>query len=84
MKALAIIINIFFPGIGTLIAKKWGQGIAQLVLGGVSAILIFTGILSIVGIPLAFVVWIWAIVCVATMPAEPVQVVVQQQPEQAE
>lgn len=66
MKALAIIINLFFPGIGTLIVKKYGQGITQIILTVIAAILVFTGILSIVGIPLGIGVWIWAIVSAAS------------------
>lgn len=80
MKALAIIVNIFLPGIGTLIVKKFGQGIAQIVLGIIAALLIITGLLSIIGIPLGFGVWIWAIVSAATAEDKPVTVVVQQTP----
>lgn len=80
MKALAIIINLFFPGIGTLIAKKFGQGIAQILLGIFAAILVVTGIFSIIGIPLAIGVWIWAIISVVNSETQPVTVVVQQQP----
>ncbi len=32
MKAVAIIVNIFFPGIGTFFVGKIGQAIAQLIL----------------------------------------------------
>lgn len=77
MKALGIIVNIFFPGIGTLIVKKWGQGIAQIILGIIAVILAVTGIGSLIGIPLAIGVWIWAIVSAATSQPEPVQIVVQ-------
>lgn len=80
MKALAIIINLFFPGIGTLIVKKFGQGIAQILLGIFAAILVVTGIFSIIGIPLAIGVWIWAIISVVNSETQPVTVVVQQQP----
>jgi TM2 domain-containing membrane protein YozV len=52
MKALAIIINIFFPGIGTLIVGKIGEGVAQLILFIVGMILSATVILSFIGIPL--------------------------------
>lgn len=78
MKALAIIVNIFLPGIGTLIVKKFGQGIAQIVLGIIAALLTITGILSIIGIPLGIGVWIWAIVSAATAEDQPVTVIVQQ------
>jgi len=65
MKVIAIIINIFFPGVGTLIVGKIGTGVIQLVLSIIAAVMIATGLLSIVGIPLAVGVWIWALVSVA-------------------
>lgn len=65
MKVIAIIINIFFPGVGTLIVGKIGTGVIQLVLSIIAAVMIATGLLSIVGIPLAIGVWIWALVSVA-------------------
>ena len=79
MKVLAVIVNIFFPGIGTLLVEKWAQAIAQIVLGIVAAILVFTGIGIVLGGPLGFIVWVWAIVSAATSQPEPVQVVVVQQ-----
>ena len=81
MKVLAIIVNLFLPGIGTLLVQKWGQAIAQIILGIIATILIVTGVGAIFGIPLAFIVWVWAIVSAATSPAQPVQVVVQQAKE---
>ncbi len=79
MKALAIIVNIFFPGIGTLIVKKWGQGVAQIILGIIAVVLALTGIGGIIGVPLAIGVWIWAIVSAATSNPESVQVIIQHQ-----
>ena len=69
MKIIAIIINIFFPGVGTLIIGKIGTGVIQIVLTIVAAILMATGVLSIVGIPLAIGTWIWALVSVASSNA---------------
>jgi TM2 domain-containing membrane protein YozV len=77
MKALAIIINIFFPGIGSLVVKKFGAGIAQIILGIIAVALTATGLLSIVGIPLLIGVWIWAIVTAVQSNPEPMQVVVK-------
>ncbi len=77
MKALAIIVNLFLPGIGTLFIKKWGQAIAQIVLSIIAVVLIATAIGSVIGIPLAIGVWIWSIVTAATANPEPVTVVVQ-------
>ena len=65
MKAIGIIVNIFFPGVGTLIVGKIGTGITQIVLSIIAGVLIFTGILSIVGVPLLIGVWIWSLVSVA-------------------
>ena len=65
MKAIGIIVNIFFPGVGTLIVGKIGTGITQIVLSIIAGVLIFTGILSIVGGPLLIGVWIWSLVSVA-------------------
>ena len=69
MKAVAIIINIFFPGVGTLIIGKIGQGITQIILTIIAAIMAATGFLSIIGIPLAIGVWIWALVSAASSNA---------------
>jgi len=65
MKIIAIIINIFFPGVGTLIVGKIGTGVIQIILTIIAAFLSFTGFLSIIGIPLGIGVWIWALVSVA-------------------
>lgn len=65
MKTVAIIINIFFPGVGTLIIGKIGIGITQIILTIIGGAMAATGILSIVGIPLAIGVWIWALISVA-------------------
>lgn len=66
MKTLGIIVNIFLPGIGTLIVKKWIQGIIQLIIVFIASLLTFTGIGSIFGIPLLIAVWIWALICTIT------------------
>jgi TM2 domain-containing membrane protein YozV len=65
MKAVAIIVNLFFPGVGTMIIGKVGVGVMQIILGLIGAFLIFTGILSIVGFPLLIVAVIWSLVTVA-------------------
>ena len=66
VKILAIVLNIFFPGIGTLVAKKWWQAFFQIILLIIATVLMFTGIGVIIGAPLYFIVWIWAIVSAAT------------------
>ena len=69
MKAVAIIVNIFFPGVGTLIIGKIGTGVTQIILTIIAAIMVATGFLSIIGIPLAIGVWIWALVSAASSNA---------------
>jgi len=66
LKILGIVVNIFLPGIGTLIVGKWVQAILQLILGGIAAVFSFTGVGVVVGGPLAFMVWLWAIICTIT------------------
>jgi TM2 domain-containing membrane protein YozV len=74
MKALAIVTNIFIPGVGTLIVGKVGQGVAQILLYGLGIVLSFTVIGAIVGIPLVIGIWIWGIVVAANSDSKPVQV----------
>ena len=69
MKIVAIIVNFFFPGLGTLLIGQIGTGVAQLLLTIVAAVMIATGVLSIIGIPLAIGVWIWALVSAAKSEA---------------
>ncbi len=66
LAIVALVINIFIPGLGSLIAGKTTQGIWQLVL------LIIGAILSIIliGIPLMFIAWVWAIVTGARLIQE--------------
>ena len=72
MKTIAFIISIFLPGVGTLLVGKIGTGIVQILLSLLAHFLIWTAIGAIIGIPLAVIVWIWALVSVATaqMPPE--------------
>jgi len=74
MKALAIIVNIFIPGIGTLIVGKTGQGVAQFILFVLAVVLNFTLVGAIIGVPLAIGIWIWAIVSAASANPQPVRV----------
>ena len=77
MKALAIILNVFFPGVGTLVAKKWVQGIVQLLLTFLAFVLCIFGITAIVGLPLGFGVWLWGILCVAIEAKQPAAVLAE-------
>lgn len=64
---LGLILNVFFPGVGTLVLGKTKIGIAQLVLGWVAMLLS----LFLVALPFFFVVWIWAIVTAVKSFREP-------------
>jgi TM2 domain-containing membrane protein YozV len=78
MKAVGVLVNIFLPGVGTIIVGKAGQGIAQILLYLLGILLSFTVVGAIIGVPLCIAVWIWAIVSAATSEARPMQIVVQQ------
>ncbi|ERN42038.1 hypothetical protein KR51_00013730 [Rubidibacter lacunae KORDI 51-2] len=67
MKTLAIILNIFLPGVGTLVAGKIGIGIVQLLILAIAGGVSITGVGIIAGGPIAFLNWIWALYTVAKM-----------------
>jgi hypothetical protein len=71
LKIIALVINIFFPGVGTLLVGKIGTGIIQILLSMLAHALIWTAIGALIGIPLAVIVWIWALVSVATAQPRP-------------
>jgi TM2 domain-containing membrane protein YozV len=66
MAIAALIINFFFPGIGTLMVGKVIPGIMQLIMTLVGIILNFTIIGAIVGIPLCLAAWIWGLISAGT------------------
>jgi TM2 domain-containing membrane protein YozV len=66
MKALAIIMNVFIPGVGTLVVGKIGEGITQLLLWLLGVILVVTVLLSFIGVPLCIAMLVWSIVSAAT------------------
>lgn len=55
---VALILNLVFPGVGTLVLGQTNIGIIQLVLLIVSIPLDFV----LIGIPLGFAMWVWALV----------------------
>ncbi|MEA5558191.1 hypothetical protein [Nodularia spumigena] len=73
MNVLGIIVNIFLPGVGTLIVGKIPQGIIQIILFIVAVFLNITVIFAILGIPLGIGTYIWAIVSAATPKKPPTQ-----------
>lgn len=60
-KILAIVLNVLFPGVGTLVLGRIGLGLFQLLLLFVGTILS----VFVVGFFVIFVVWVWAIVIAA-------------------
>jgi len=62
MKIIAFIINIFLPGVGTLLVGKIGTGIVQIAV---------TMVGWLIGGPLYFIVWLWALISVATAQVPP-------------
>jgi hypothetical protein len=77
MRAVGVVVNLFFPGIGTIIVGKVVSGVIQFLLYAVAVALIATGIGALFGVPLAIVVWIWAVVSAATAEDKPLVVVVR-------
>jgi len=64
-KALAIvglIVNLFWPGLGTIIGGNVGIGLIQMAfhLFGVFCILTIIG--AIIGVPLVVTMWVWALI----------------------
>ncbi len=66
MQVLAIILNIFFPGVGSFFVGKPFQAIAQIILYLLGIILTVTYIFAIVGVPLCIGVWIWGLITAST------------------
>lgn len=63
MAGIGIVVNLFLPGIGTLLMGKWFSGVIQL---GVLAVAWILGVASF-GIlrpflwPISGVIWVWAL-----------------------
>lgn len=79
MRTVGIIVNIFFPGVGSILIGKVGQGITQIILYILGIIFSMTVVGVIIGIPLCIGVWIWGIITAVSSPAEPIQVTVVHQ-----
>lgn len=71
MKMLGVIVNIFLPGIGSLVVGQTTTGIVQFLLWLFGVILILTGILAIIGVPISIIAWIWSIITAANSPDKP-------------
>ncbi|KCZ90025.1 hypothetical protein [Hyphomonas johnsonii] len=76
MKALAIILNILMPGVGSFVIGKVGQGIGQILIWAIGLTLCFTVVGAIIGIPMMLGAWIWGIVIASNSQPQTVQVTV--------
>lgn len=74
MKGGAIILNFFFPGVGSLIIGQVGQGITQLILYGMGVLFTFTLIGAIIGLPMMLAAWIWGLVTAASYNEKPTEI----------
>jgi TM2 domain-containing membrane protein YozV len=66
MKVSGVLINLFVPGIGTMVVGKIGQGIAQFVIWAVGVAICFSVVGAIIGLPMAIGAWIWSLVSVGS------------------
>lgn len=57
----ALIINVVFPGLGSLIGRRTRTGIFQMIFVFLAIFLYFTGV-EIIGIPLFAIIWLWGVV----------------------
>ena len=76
MKALAVILNIFIPGVGLFVVGKAGQGIAQILIFGIGLMfnIITLGFGAIIGIPMMIGAWIWGLITALGASSAPIQV----------
>lgn len=75
MKIVALLINLFIPGIGSMLIGKGWQGTFQLLL------YLFGLLTSFIGIGFIFIAiaWIWGLVTVVTFQDQPIEVIVRNQ-----
>ena len=67
--------NVFFPGIGSLVAGRYVAEVCQLGLNVTAALTLF--IIPPLGFLIGFGNWVWAITSAAGAPSRPVRVVVE-------
>ncbi|NPA38207.1 MAG: hypothetical protein GXN99_00220 [Candidatus Nanohaloarchaeota archaeon] len=59
----ALLLNVLvLPGLGSIIGGKTKEGIIQIILVLLSALLTFTFIGAVIGVPLGIVAWIWGLI----------------------
>lgn len=64
---LALVLNFFFPGVGTLVLGQVPTGLIQITLDLIAIPLSFI----LIGIPLALATWIWGLVIAAQSFSKP-------------
>lgn len=76
MRALAIVLNIFMPGVGSVVIGSVGQGIGQILIYGIglTLTLVTAGFGGIIGLPLMLAAWIWGLVTAIGANPQPIQV----------
>jgi TM2 domain-containing membrane protein YozV len=76
VKALAILLNILIPGVGSFVIGAVGQGIGQILIYGIGFLLTFgtLGFGGIIGLPMMLGAWVWGIVTAAGASPQPLQV----------
>lgn len=70
MRLLGIVVNLFLPGLGTIVAGMVRKGILQILLLVFGLVVVVTTSHLIGGIVVAGV-WFWSIYAVVTMPRTP-------------
>ncbi len=66
MKILAIILNIIVPGVGSLIIKKWIQGIIQLMMSILAWFLWLSFLGGFFGFVIGGIAFVWALITAAS------------------
>ncbi len=59
---LGLILNLFFPGVGSLVSGRINTGIIQLVLWILGLLASLTLFGAIIGVPMIFAAWLWAVI----------------------
>ena len=66
MRVLALVLNFFLPGVGSIVVGRNGAGVAQLLMFIVGLLLIATVFLTWFGILLILAAWVWGLITAAT------------------
>ena len=61
MWIIALVINFFLPGVGSLFVGRVPQAVAQMFIAVCGVLLSALGPFIVLGAPLGFIAWVWAI-----------------------